>query len=91
MATDTSRDSLRNLLAGAGLPEAYLPLLERRLLDLPLLRRHGLSGHFVGMVEEAFRLGWFQVPGAERVAITFRGTRPGTPFGDAVFIFIIAE
>eukprot|EP00959_Pyramimonas_sp_CCMP1952_P329182 6891611-Pyramimonas_sp.AAC.1 len=49
LATDASRDSLRNLLASAGLPEAYSPLLERRLMDLPLLRRHGLSGHFVGM------------------------------------------
>ena len=91
LATGTSRDSLRNLLANAGLPADYLPLLEARLEELPLLRRHGLSDHFVGMVEEAFRLGWFQVPGAERLAITFRGTRPGTPFGDAVFIFIIAE
>ena len=43
------------------------------------------------MVEEAFRLGWFQIPGADRLPITLRRTRPSTPFGDAVFIFIIAE
>eukprot|EP00959_Pyramimonas_sp_CCMP1952_P002746 56800-Pyramimonas_sp.AAC.1 len=43
------------------------------------------------MVEEAYRCGWFQLPGATRIAVTFTGTRPRTPFGDALFLFIIAE
>eukprot|EP00959_Pyramimonas_sp_CCMP1952_P137436 2876244-Pyramimonas_sp.AAC.1 len=43
------------------------------------------------MVQEVFRMGRFQDPGAESIAITHQGTRPGAPFGDAVLIFVIAE
>eukprot|EP00959_Pyramimonas_sp_CCMP1952_P191112 3996271-Pyramimonas_sp.AAC.1 len=43
------------------------------------------------MGEDAFRMGWFLFLGATRIAVTFHGARPGTPFGDALLLVIIAE
>mgnify|MGYP001225324306 CR=1 FL=1 len=57
---------------------------------LPLLRGPPEQAHFRALLAEAYRQSWFVAPGAASLAIAFRGTRPGTPLADAIFVFVIA-
>eukprot|EP00959_Pyramimonas_sp_CCMP1952_P109138 2282514-Pyramimonas_sp.AAC.1 len=56
LATDTSEASLLALLRTTGLPAGYLPRLQERLQQIPLLHGHDLPEHYVAMVQEAFRM-----------------------------------
>ncbi len=91
LSTDLSPEGVKQVLLASGLPPASIPLLDSRLASLPILTAKGMGDHFEGLLSEALRQSWFRVQGADRVAIAFRDTRPGTPLADALFLFIIAE
>ena len=49
------------------------------------------QAHFRALLAEAYRQAWFVAPGAESIAVNFRGARPGAPLADAVLVFVVAE
>ncbi len=64
----------------------------RELLHEPgSLHAAGLSPPMVAMIAEAFRGTWFAMDGAEEIAWTRRGSRPGDPLADALFAFVAAR
>ena len=68
-----------------------MTLLAYRLAGPPLLRGPPEQAHFRALLADAHRRAWFVAPGAESLAVSFRGTRPGAPLADAIFVFVIAE
>lgn len=46
----------------------------------------GLSKHVTALLTDLFKGTYFELDGLNQVALTSRGTRPGDPVGDILFI-----
>ena len=57
----------------------------------PELARAGLSAHTLCLLTELFLDTWFTVPADAELHHTLRGTKPGDPFGDIVFNFLMGR
>jgi hypothetical protein len=83
-----TQKALDRLIATIGLNStersALLNTLER---DLPALEAAEVSPHLRDIVAESLSGTWFKVANACHVIHTSRGTRPGDPLADLLFIF----
>ena len=72
------------------LPESAAEELVGLLDSVSLLRRAGASEHMERVVREMHESTWFTVQDGIEVVATLCGSRPGDPFGDFIFAFLMA-
>ena len=60
------------------------------MLEKGPMQRAGMHPHLASQIAERTRDTWFQVPGAEGIAASGTGTRPGTTAANAFFNFAFA-
>ena len=89
--TSLIESDLGPILNACGLPPSSFDLLQQRLHQLPSLEAARGYDPFTALLAETLRQSWLLASGASRVAVSFRGTRPGSPMADALFLFVIAE
>ncbi|CAE8629497.1 unnamed protein product [Polarella glacialis] len=79
------------LLDKLRVPPEAIHVLRERMSQPPILQDRGASPHLQKLVGSCHQDTYFQVKGTEAIASTAAGTRPGDPYGDVLFSFLIAE
>ena len=83
-------DVLLNIAARLGVErEAMQPLLDA-LHGASLLEQAGVRPHMLRVLRDMHRDTWFGIVGCDSAVGTRLGTRPGDPFGDMLFLYLVA-
>lgn len=91
MPLDSSDEHMAWLFAQLKLPADALQELERQLAEKSVIEKAEVGEHLAEMVTEAHSGTYFCMDGFEEVVQTSTGTRPGDPYGDIVFNFVMAQ
>ena len=70
--------------------EAMRPLLDA-LHGASLLEQAGVRPHMLRVLRDMHKDTWFGIVGCESAVGTRLGTRPGDPFGDMLFLYLVAS
>ena len=74
------------LIHQLGLPAAAVEELRSHLANMALLPEAGVSPHTTAIVADLFRGTWFRLDQSVILTATARGSRPGDPLADILFV-----
>ncbi|CAE8581932.1 unnamed protein product [Polarella glacialis] len=84
-------DSIAWLFDRLSIAPAAVHRLRARLEQASCLERCGVSPHLQAMTARCHEDTFFTTKGVKAIGATASGTRPGDPFGDALFSFLMTE
>ncbi len=91
MDLDVSDGAIAYLFSSLSMPPAAIHELAAKLQEQPILAGLDVHPHLHRQVAEMHQNTWFSVQGIQPIAQTERGSKPGDPFGDVVFNFLMAR
>ena len=71
------------------LPESALQDLTNELKENNAFQQAKIPDHLASLATGMYKDSWFCAQGANDLAATGKGTRPGDPFGDLAFNFLM--
>ncbi len=91
MDLDVSDEAIAYLFKSLSMPPAAIQELSVKLQEASILSGLDLHPHLHSQVAEMHQNTWFSVQGIQPIAQTERGSKPGDPFGDVVFNFLMSR
>ena len=91
MNADLSDASIAHVMKSLNIEPDAMHRLAARIAQPTVFEKVGVPAHLHAIVGECFEDTWFASRDIDNIVCTKKGTRPGDPFGDIVFNFMMSE